>query len=186
MRCAEVRDWLRCDLDGAAEPSGDVAAHLDGCAACRGVAEDLKALGADARRALPPPDVPAGFTSRVMEAVDGAPADAVLADAVRRRWTRWWPVLVPLLIAAFLLPRGEDRGNGGTDGDVSGCGAGAGAPAPAPPEEATPPPLRADPEWAELLRRAEAGDAAARARLERMRARIDDALETTNPKRRER
>ncbi len=193
MSCHEIRDWLRCDFDGAAEPSGDVAAHLDRCDGCRSIAAQYRLLASDARRALPDPDVPVGFTARVMDVVDDASSDAVLADAVRPRWTRWWPAFVPVVLVAFVLwGRGiSDFGGRSadgkpTDGDVSGgaadraTGAGAetdaghetGRAEPKQPVE----PLIADTAWSALLQRARSGDETARAELRTMRTRIDGVL----------
>ncbi len=107
MNCTHVREWLRRDFDGAADPSGDVAAHLERCSTCRSEAGRLKALAESARAALPTPDVPRHFSDRVMAEI-APPADAVLAASTRPMWRGWWPVAAALLLipmAAFWAMR---------------------------------------------------------------------------------
>lgn len=112
MSCDNVRRWLRGDLDGAAEPSSEVAAHLGRCEACAAEARRLQAISAAARAALPRAAVPVDFVDGVMGSLVEAPVRD-LTDAVRPRWRRrllFFPTLValPLLIAVF-WPRPEVR-----------------------------------------------------------------------------
>jgi hypothetical protein len=98
MKCEEVQQWLRRDLDGVAEPSVEVAAHLERCRACAAEARRLKALAEKSREALPAAEVPADFTDQVMTSLVEPTADEALATAARPRVRRWLPVLAALLI----------------------------------------------------------------------------------------
>lgn len=102
MNCNDIQQWLRRDLDGRAEPSVEVAAHVERCPACRAEAERLKALAEMGRDALPDADVPVDFTHRVMGTLVEPTADEALATAARPRMRRWLPVLAVLLVMPFL------------------------------------------------------------------------------------
>jgi hypothetical protein len=102
MNCETIEQWLRKDLDGAAEPSVEVAAHLERCPTCRAEARRLKALAEMARDTLPAADVPVDFTNQVMGQLVEPTADAALASAARPRMRRWWPVLAVLLVLPFV------------------------------------------------------------------------------------
>ncbi|MHC4162365.1 MAG: hypothetical protein ACYSUM_09575 [Planctomycetota bacterium] len=102
MKCRKVQQWLRRDLDGVAEPSVEVAAHLERCRTCRAEAQRLKVLAEMSRNALPAADVPADFTNQVMASLVAPTADEALATAARPRVRRWLPVLAVLLIIPLL------------------------------------------------------------------------------------
>lgn len=89
MTCAEVRAWLRLDLDGAAEPWAEAAEHLASCAPCAAEARRLRALADAVRAALPPPEMPADFPHRVLAAAGAPTGDAVLERAARTRAGPW-------------------------------------------------------------------------------------------------
>ena len=102
LSCNDVIVWLRRDLDGSAEPSAEVAAHIERCEECAHEAGRLKRMAAEAREALPPARVPFDFTDRVMDALVEPTGDAALAEAVRPR-RNGALVLVAMLIAAGLF-----------------------------------------------------------------------------------
>ena len=102
MKCSSVQQWLRKDLDGAAEPSVEVAAHLERCRTCRAEAQRLRALAEMSRDALPAADVPSDFTHQVMASLVEPIADEALATAARPRVRRWLPVLAVLLVIPLL------------------------------------------------------------------------------------
>ena len=115
MKCADVREWLERDLDGVAEPSADVAAHLEHCEGCTAVAGRQKAVTVAARAVLPEAGVPAGFTERVLETAAPATADRALQEAVRPRRARWSVVLAVLFFLPgffFMWPREPEEGAG--------------------------------------------------------------------------
>jgi len=102
MKCSEVQQWLRRDLDGVAEPSVEVAEHLERCRTCRAEAQRLKAVAEMSRDALPDADVPVDFTNQVMASLVEPTADEALASAARPRVRRWLPVLAVLLVIPLL------------------------------------------------------------------------------------
>ncbi|MHC4340874.1 MAG: hypothetical protein ACYSX0_11770 [Planctomycetota bacterium] len=108
MRCEAIRDWLRRDLDGVADPSAEAAAHLQACDACLAEAGRLKAVAETARAALPAAEVPSDFTDRVLAQVEAPAGDAALADAVRPRWGQraaFVALLVSIPVLFFVLFR---------------------------------------------------------------------------------
>ncbi|MEE8106841.1 MAG: hypothetical protein V3T86_15010 [Planctomycetota bacterium] len=98
MNCEKVREWLLRDLNGVAEPSAEVAAHLERCSECAAEAGRMKGLAEAARAALPEADVPVGFTERVLDAVSPATGQRALLDAARPRAMRW-AVAASILVA---------------------------------------------------------------------------------------
>ena len=102
MKCSEVQQWLRRDLDGVAEPCVEAAAHLERCRTCRAEAQRIRALAEMSRDALPAADVPADFTHQVMASLVEPTSDEALAAAARPRVRRWLPVLAVLLIIPLL------------------------------------------------------------------------------------
>ena len=92
MKCENVQEELSAYLDGELEP-GEAAAlekHLEGCAACRGELDSLRAT-VSLVRSLPRAEAPAALKRRVMEA------------AGRRGVTRRFPDALALLSAAALV-----------------------------------------------------------------------------------
>jgi len=114
MNCREIRAWLERDFDGAADPSSEAAAHLEGCAACRAEAGRLKAVAAAVRAALPAAEVPPGFAADVLAALEAPAADDVLQRLSRPRARRFWlPLVAGALLALplfLLLGGGAFRG----------------------------------------------------------------------------
>jgi len=99
MNCDQVRAWLMRDLDGVAEPSADVAAHLERCGACLQEAGRAKALSAAVQAALPRADVPVDFREQVMAAVAEPTAEALI-EKMRRRPARLLWLAIPLAALA--------------------------------------------------------------------------------------
>ena len=127
LECPEVREWLRRDLDGAADPSSEVAEHIERCKGCTREAERIRALASAARECLPRAAVPFDFTDRVMDAVTEPVGDDALADAVRPRRSLALAV-VALMVGLTVLvfwPRGEQTGSGDRSGSMAEGGAAA-------------------------------------------------------------
>lgn len=68
MRCRNVKPELNRHLDGelSAEERGHVERHLQRCGSCREALERLRAAEAALTQLPVPPEVPGGFTERVM------------------------------------------------------------------------------------------------------------------------
>lgn len=113
MLCDEAREHLSAYLDKelAAHLSAAVRAHLDTCADCRKVLEELRAT-ADLLGRLPVRAAPEGLARDVMRemerrsilepggAVQGQPHERTLALARARTWPRALAVAATLLLAA--------------------------------------------------------------------------------------
>ena len=129
MDCSDIRDWLRRDLDGAAEPSSEAAEHLEGCPACKSEAGRYKAIAEAARAALPPAAVPFDFVDRVMHTLVKPMGDEHLVEVMRPRWASRLliiPFVAALVVAAVSLwPRPDvtgaalDTGASGSSGALS-------------------------------------------------------------------
>ena len=94
MEAADDRldDVSRSDRDG-------LMAHLEDCAACRLALQEQRAVR-DALTARADTEVPAGFTARVLSAVDLAPSSSWV-DMLR--WRTWTYRLVPVATGLLLL-----------------------------------------------------------------------------------
>ncbi|HPM37625.1 MAG TPA: hypothetical protein PK186_08730 [candidate division Zixibacteria bacterium] len=99
MTCAEVRDMLHESL-GADELSGEAAAHLAGCPACRALHEELRATAEGARTAgeFELTDLE---SARLLARIDGEIER--LDEAQRGRTPAWLPWLAPAAAAAALI-----------------------------------------------------------------------------------
>ncbi|MFB3065003.1 MAG: hypothetical protein ACE10D_00680, partial [Planctomycetota bacterium] len=102
MRCTDVIEWLRQDLDGRSDPSAEIAAHLEQCARCAEESGRLKAVSEAARAVLPRSDVPYDFTERVVDALVSPSRDRELAEAARPR-LRSVALLGAFVAAAVLI-----------------------------------------------------------------------------------
>jgi biopolymer transport protein ExbD len=102
MPCNDVRDWLKRDFDGNAEPSGEVMEHVESCEECRALARRNQELARAAREALPTARVPFDFEDRVMEAL-AEPADEAALDAAVRPPRRFPRFAAAALVAVALL-----------------------------------------------------------------------------------
>ena len=94
-----LSEYLDGELTGREREA--LEAHLEGCAACRGVLEELRGVVARAASLVdrePPADLWSGIAARI----GAAPADE-LAAARARRARRWQFTLPQLAAAAFLL-----------------------------------------------------------------------------------
>lgn len=94
MEAADDRldDVSRSDRDG-------LMAHLEDCAACRLALQEQRAVR-DALTTRADAEVPAGFTARVLSAVDLAPSSSWV-DMLR--WRTWTYRLVPVATGLLLL-----------------------------------------------------------------------------------
>ncbi|MHC4960240.1 MAG: hypothetical protein ACYTGN_17945 [Planctomycetota bacterium] len=116
LHCNDVRDWLKRDFDGNAEPSGEVMEHLESCDDCRALAQRNKELARASRDALPSARVPFDFEDRVMEALVEPADESALDDAVRPH--RRSPLFAAAALAAIALlllwsrPDSEDEADG--------------------------------------------------------------------------
>ena len=126
MTCDVSRARLQERIDGALDPifERELAAHLAGCAECRGLAADLAAI-ADASAALEPIEVPERvwlqLAGRWRAEQAGGPASATSAAPVPRRHV----VLHALAAAAVLAVAAGGgwiawRATGTIDPEVSG------------------------------------------------------------------
>jgi len=95
---AVINDYIDGTL--AAADRASVEAHLAGCEACRGLADDLRRV-TDAARGLPPIEPPAGVWRRLAPAIEQA-QQARAAGQATRRWTApyWLAAAAVLVIAA--------------------------------------------------------------------------------------
>ncbi len=116
MRCTDVIEWLRQDLDGRSDPSAEIAAHLEQCTRCAAESGRLKAVSEAARAVLPQADVPYDFTERVVDALVSPSRDRELAEAARPRLRSvalLGSFVVAAVLIALLVPRREGSGASG-------------------------------------------------------------------------
>lgn len=96
--CDQYLELISAAMDGALSPAQreTLDAHLVSCAECKALYEELTAVHA-ALQELPPVEVPAGLTQRVMAAIarDAAPAP--------KRGNRWARALACAAMAAVVL-----------------------------------------------------------------------------------
>ncbi len=92
MDCNEAREELVAFLDGAleAERAGQLKAHLESCAACRGESERLR-RAVEATRAVPPTELSADLKRRFFER---------LAKEKREGLRGWWFERAPRWVLA--------------------------------------------------------------------------------------
>ena len=105
MRCDDVERAVIARAAGRLDPAGAerLAAHLDGCAACREAAagqDDVAAVLSARPDAVPP----LGFATRVMARLDAPPTWLDVID-----WRRWTVRLAPAA-AALLVVAAVGRG----------------------------------------------------------------------------
>jgi anti-sigma factor RsiW len=96
MRCHDVEKNLSAHLDGEleAEQSQRIAAHLEGCASCRGQAQAFGLLDDAIGAALPQPEPSAGFDAAFRGKLEAARLDQARASQAVSRKRRWfsWPL----------------------------------------------------------------------------------------------
>jgi hypothetical protein len=88
------REWLDLEVDGALEPAerGELAAHLEACAECRG--ERQRSISLAERLAATRVEVRPGFAADVVSALEPAPWEV-------RRPAAWrWPIALFVALAA--------------------------------------------------------------------------------------
>ncbi|MGC3968210.1 MAG: hypothetical protein QM775_12815 [Pirellulales bacterium] len=182
MQCDEFLERWNDRLDQRLEPAGDpeLAAHVDECAACRGLAASLgRALGM--LEAIPAPSD--RFAANILQALrspastveDDVPLRATVEVASRTSAHRpsawqWWAVAAAVLLMATVAWRFSDRR------DVAPSGTQPIArqePAPKTQPEAEAVATNAAPAWDEL---AADSQASARELADNTRRRLDDAL----------
>ncbi len=99
MRCDDVERAVIARAAGRLDPAGveRLAAHLDGCAACReaaGSQDDVAAVLSARPDAAPP----LGFATRVMAHLDASPTWLDVID-----WRRWTVRLAPAAAALLVV-----------------------------------------------------------------------------------
>ena len=107
MRCDDAERAVIARAAGGLDPAAArrLAAHLDGCPACRGAAADQDDVAA-VLSARPDAAPPLGFATRVMARLDAPPTWLDVIDW--RRWTvRLAPVAALLVVAAVGLRPAE-------------------------------------------------------------------------------
>jgi hypothetical protein len=109
MRCDEVRDLAPELALGIAdgEQRAEALRHLSGCADCRRAVEQLTQVGDELLTVAPAQEPPAGFESRVVEAIGLAerPAHRPRARRLRLRWLalRAGPALATAAVTAAAM-----------------------------------------------------------------------------------
>lgn len=116
MTCTEVREDLIAWLDGELDvrQAARLGEHLDGCAACRAIAEQHRAVWRLLDHDADVPVAP-GFVARVLERLGLArrPAGRT-APAFRGVW-----IAAAAALLLVLLPIGLQQVSPGTSGDLS-------------------------------------------------------------------
>lgn len=137
-RCEEILELLSARLDGPLTAGEErfLERHLDGCSACRALAEDLEALHAvmPELEEAPPPGIKEAVMARIKAEV-GEPIPLPVKRTPVRRWQAWGAAAaVVLLVAAggFGLPGGMG-GSGGNAGTMMSLASPEAAPSSIPP-----------------------------------------------------
>jgi anti-sigma factor RsiW len=121
-RCDDIHGRLSEFVDGDLTPAlrGEVQAHVDGCAACRGMADDLTRLRAAAGALAPiaPPDhIWLQVAGQIhLDAPRAREASAAARRGARRQWLALAAALVVVtlgisFVARMRAPAGEAPGN---------------------------------------------------------------------------
>jgi len=103
MTCQQVEESVQDFLDAEIELSGEMRAHLDGCAVCRALVSDLRAIRAEASAlpALEPrSDLWSGIAARIAAPVVPIADRARSGPAVRHISWRWAGVAAAALVVA--------------------------------------------------------------------------------------
>ena len=107
MEHQEIKDLLAAYALGSVpdDERREVADHITTCAECRAELADFEAVSESLALAVPPADVPAGFTEKVVAAAVG---ERPVAETSKfsRRWTRLGILAGAALIAAVIAVTG--------------------------------------------------------------------------------
>lgn len=127
--CHDIQSQLSLYIDGLVTPEArrTIAAHLETCTACRGLARDLERLRATARELEPivPPDhvwLEVAGQVRLDQPRAGSGVKAVEPKTARRQWIGLAAALVLVTIGAYFFlraaPPASDPGNAAPDAAV--------------------------------------------------------------------
>lgn len=110
--CDEYIELISATLDGALSPDERtrLEEHLNACPACRALYDDLNRIH-NVLRELPPIEVPAGLTDRIMEAVAADKVIPLAPTAKKKapiRWQKW--LATAAVLAVILAGAGTLRG----------------------------------------------------------------------------